>query len=124
MRGLGDQAQRRIAAHVAKVRTHGLATTGVEMLYSTGFATVDSESWSLHSRKGVVDLYVEKPGGRLVYRGAHISVERNAFDEATHAHIVGRPKSFRSLSPDWQAEIVDLCSRYPSPETPFPFARP
>lgn len=108
------------------VRTHGLATTGNEMMRNATLFSGDSEAWTRHARYGVVDLVKDQnmiaecptthltsdADGNIVeadrflkveertqprYKGYHIGAERNDWHRATGAKVIDNADHFERL---------------------------
>ncbi|MFY0661460.1 MAG: hypothetical protein JXR15_13285 [Shimia sp.] len=116
------------------VRTHGLATTGNDMLRHATLFSGDSEAWTRHARYGVVDLaedqttYVDCPnthlskneGGEVVemdrylkvdqheqlrYIGYHISAELNDWDRSSGDKIIDNARHFEHLKAEQRVSV-------------------
>ena len=92
------------AAHVRRVSPdtalHGLATTGVDMIYQADFDTVDSASWTEHARMGTLDLLDLRKDGLDCYHGYHVSLELDEYDEIAGEHVAARSASIHFRPPE------------------------
>lgn len=90
-------------------RIHGLATTGVRMLYEADFDTVDSASWTEHARLGMVDLLDPNKRGFDAYRSMHVSREKDEFDEIRQLPVAYRDQSIHFASYEQMEMMIERC---------------
>lgn len=110
------------------VRTHGLATTGNEMIREARLHSGDSAAWKQHGGKfGIVDLVTSElvraenvslngssveweereivHSQRPIYAAFHIARDRNDFDRRASKEIIDNARHFTNLPPDEQSWV-------------------
>lgn len=111
------------------VHTHGLATTGNDMIRHATLYSGDSEAWQKHAGYGKVDLpdsetiIAESPVTRYVgdelieqftrledrtrsrYRAIHIGIERNDWDKKSDELLIEKAEHFSLLGVERQSAV-------------------
>lgn len=130
------------------IKTHGLATTGNNMMRNASLYSGDSEAWTRHARYGVVDLIEEEryvaecpsatfsrdEDGALIktdqhlnveqrsqlrYKGYHIGGELNDWHKGSRQPVIDNAKHFELLDRQKQAWVRERVERH----FPFRFAQ-
>lgn len=83
------------------IKTHGLATTGNEMIMQVPWYSIDSAAWVLHGGYGMVDIYED---ARQRYKNYFVS-----YDSDKHKRD---DKHLANVAPDVRQAIIDRIELY------------